>query len=189
MDKQEKVDDEAQEFDFFLRWEWPTHIEESLRRMLWISLIEACEDGKIKQQHTTLLRHQIASYLESPAAVLDVLSMLDDQSLLIRIAENPKASSTTLIRLAQHEMPQVRVAVAENKNMPFAAMKILSEDESPDVCYSMAENYELPSSLLGKLAKHDNPYVAERAVRTLARRSQMKVKLFIQKDPQWRKAE
>lgn len=190
MDKQTTEDNEFKEFDFYLQWEWPDHIEESLRRMLFVSLVEACEPGTEVHTHTTCLRWQIANYPESPAAVLDFLADFDDPALLIRIAENPNTGGVTLARLAQHGLPEVRVAVAEHVNPPFVVMKMLVADENPDVCYAMAENPALPAKLLRELTDHPNPYVATRASRTLNRRTPRKPEQFpLQYPPQTRKAE
>jgi hypothetical protein len=174
MDKLDFPGDESKEFDFYLQWEWPPHIEDCLRRMLWISLVESCEPGMGGRKHTSLLRWQIAGYPESPPAVLDYLAGSDELSLLKRIAENPNTGPVTLARLAQSEFPQVRVAVAENHRLPFVVMKMLVADECPDVGYALAENPGLPASLLRQLAENSNPYVATRAARTLNRRNPAK---------------
>ena len=171
MDTQELENDELMEFDFYLQWEWPSHIEESLRRMLLVSLIEACEPDWEPHRHTSLLRWQIATYPESPSEVLDYLANFDEPLLLSRIAENPRTWLATLTRLAKHKSWQVRAAVAENTRLPLDAMKILSNDECPDVCYAMASNPHLPPKLLHQLSTNENPYVAEKAALTLARRS------------------
>jgi hypothetical protein len=163
--------DEKKEFDFYLQWEWPPHIEESLRRMLWVSLVEACEPGSAVIRHTALLRCQMATSPDTPPAVLDYLADFDETAILVRIAENPKTWTTTLTRLARHRLAQVRLAVAENTRLPLGIMRILVEDACPDVCYAMAENPQLPSSMLKELSASSNPYVAQRAARTLARRN------------------
>ena len=79
MDKSTFGSDEALEFDYYLRWQWPAHIETTLRRMLWMSLVEAAEPGDHRaSKHTAYLRWQISTYPQSPKAVLDVLANLND---------------------------------------------------------------------------------------------------------------
>ncbi|MBX9721452.1 MAG: hypothetical protein K2X81_08670 [Candidatus Obscuribacterales bacterium] len=163
------LESEAKEFDIYLQWSWPTHIEDALRRSLWWSLRDACEPDLEANEHTVQLRWLIACYPESPPAVLEVLSRLNDPKLLVRIAENPNTSSLTLSRLARHKSTLVRIAVAESNIIPFDVMKALAEDESLDVCYALAANPKLPSRYLLLLQSNENPYVALRAIRTLAR--------------------
>jgi len=171
MDHIIREDNEANEFDYLLQWKWPPHIEDSLRRMLWTSLVEACELNCPAHKHTALLRLQIASYPDAPPVVLDALADDPDNKVLIRIAENPKTSVLTLTRLARHECPEIRLAVAENCHLPLVVMNILADDANADVCYAMAENTTLPPKLLRQLAEHENPYVAARARKTLDRRA------------------
>lgn len=171
--------DEQIEFDFYMQWEWPEHIETALRRLLWISLVEAAEPGSNLHKHTAFLRWQIATYPDSPSAVLDFLATLNrEEKILVRIAENPQTWPVTLARLAQSNYPQVRIAVAENSNTPIDILRALVNDESLDVRYSMAENPALPSKMLQQLANDDNAYIAHRASCTLARRNPAVVEQF-----------
>jgi hypothetical protein len=163
--------DEQLEFDFYLQWEWPAHIETSLRRLLWISLVESAEAEDTTHKHTAYIRWQIATYPESPSAVLDFLATVNDKELLIRIAENPQTWPVTLARLAHSEYSEVKTAVGENANSPIDVLKLLAADTSPDVRYSMAENPALPLRMLQQLAADDNAYVSHRATRTIARRN------------------
>lgn len=176
---------EESEFDYYLMWEWPDHIERALRRMLWISLVEAAEG--IDSQHTNYVRWLIVTHPDSPAAVLDFLSNIDKEELLIRIAENPQAATPTLARLAQSPYDAVRIAVADNGNTPIHIVKSLTHDPSADVRYSMAENPALPATLLTDLSNDDNAYVATRARKTMARRNPASVEQFPQQNRQNRK--
>jgi len=162
---------EQLEFDFYLQWEWPEHIETTLRRLLWISLVELAEPELVKRNHTALLRWQIATYPEASQAVLDFLATDSDPDLQERIAENPQTWPMTLARLAKSPLTNVRIAVAHNENTSIDVLISLAEDPSLDVRYSMAENPALPSKLLRQLSADENPYVACRATRTLARRN------------------
>lgn len=172
--------DEQSEFDYYLMWEWPDHIETAMRRMLWISLVDAAEGGEV-HDHTNYVRWLIATHPDSPAAVLDFLSNLDNEELLIRIAEHPQCSAPTLARLAQSKYSTVRMALADNSNTPIHVIKMLTHDESVDLRYAMAENPGLPASLLNELCNDDNAYVASRASRTMARRNPASVQHFPQK--------
>lgn len=176
---------EESEFDYYLMWEWPAHIEQALRRMLWISLVEAAEGEE--HQHTEFIRWQIATYPESPAVVLDYLSNINNEKLLIRIAENPNVSAPTLARLAESQYVNVRIAVADNQNTPIHIIKLLTQDEALDVRYSMAENPALPASLLTDLSNDDNVYVSARAKRTMARRNPASVEQLRRKTSEERK--
>jgi hypothetical protein len=162
--------DEESEFDFYLMWEWPEHIETALRRMLWISLVETAE-GDLEQKHTNYLRWLIATHPDSPPAVLEYLCNVDCEDLLVRIAENPQTSAPTLSRLALSEYDSVRIAVSDNENTPIHVIKALTKDPSVDLRYNMAENPALPAILLAELSADENVYVAVRAAKTMARRN------------------
>jgi hypothetical protein len=176
--------DEQLEFDFYLQWEWPDHIETAMRRLLWISLVESAEPGFSAHKHTAFIRWQIATFPESPPAVLDFLATLTEADLLVRIAENPQTWPVTLARLARSEHTDVRIAVADNANTPIDVMQLLVSDACPDVRYSMAENPALPARMLQELAADENAYVAHRATRTMARRNPAAVEQFPQRQQQ-----
>lgn len=167
---------EESEFDYYLMWEWPQHIENALRRLLWISLVEAAEGNN--NAHTNYIRWQIATYPDSPSAVLEYLCQFDNEQLLVRIAENPQASTDTLARLSTSKYNSVRIAVADNQNTPIHAIRALTLDEDVDVRYSMAENPALPATLLAQLSADSNAYVATRAARTMARRNPASIEQF-----------
>lgn len=180
--------DEQLEFDFYLQWEWPAHIETSLRRLLWISLVEVAENANSAHKHTAFIRWQIATFPDSPSAVLDFLATLNDEELLIRIAENPQTWPVTLARLARSEYSQVRIAVADNSSTPIDVLKTLATDSCLDVRYSMAENPALPSKMLQQLAGDENAYVSTRAAKTIARRNPASIEQFPQRQqPQQQK--
>lgn len=168
---------EESEFDYYLMWEWPEHIERALRRMLWISLVEAAE-GIEQNPHTAYIRWLIATHPESPAAVLDFLSNTDKEDLLVRIAENPQTATPTLAKLAQSEYASVRIAVSDNASTPIHIIKGLAHDESLDVRFALAENPALPASILTELSNDDNAYVAHRAKKTMQRRNPASVERF-----------
>ncbi len=107
----------------------------------------------------------------TPADMLDHISIACPVSVSETIARNENASKATLHRLANHYSFLVRAAVTENCNASFETLACLCEDEHPDVRFSMAENPHVPKLLLGKLISDDNPYVASRACTTLARLS------------------
>jgi hypothetical protein len=177
---------EQSEFDYFLMWEWPEHIETALRRMLWISLVETAE-GSTGSQHTNYVRWLIATHPDSPAAVLDFLANIDNEQLLIRVAENPQTDTATLLRLAKSQYASVRIAVADHANTPIHVIKMLVRDEAVDVRYALAENPALPASLLTELSNDENAYVMMRAKRTLTRRNPASVEQFPSQQDQKRR--
>jgi hypothetical protein len=105
----------------------------------------------------------------TPGHVLEGLVEGAVRAMLERIAENPSATATLLIRLACHDCPEVRAAVAENTNTPQQIVFDLAQDECLDVRYSIAENPHMPLVVLDMLAHDDNPYVAHRARLTIHR--------------------
>lgn len=164
--------DNAEELDFYLRWHWPETIETALRRLLWVSLLEAgkADSRDSCQKHYARFRTLIAAFPESPPAVLHFLVSFEEPRLLVYIAENENSNAETLAYLARSEYAEVRTAVAENKKTSFDILTALARDESLDVRYSMAENANLPGIILEQLAEDDNVYVSARAFRTLSRR-------------------
>jgi hypothetical protein len=166
------IDNEANQFplDYFLQFEWPEHIETALRRLLWISLVELAEGECTGGDHSSYIKWLVATHPDTPPAVLEYLAMSDESpKLLVRVAENPQTSGTTLTRLAAHENNEVRVAVADNRNTPPQVINELIKDADLDVRYSLAENANLDLAVLQELAKDENGYVAARAKRTLVR--------------------
>jgi hypothetical protein len=162
---------EHDEFDFYMQFAWPEHIETALRRLLWISLVEEAESFAETHSHTTFLRFMMATYPETPAEVLEYLSSFDDCELLIRIAENPQTPPRTLQTLAAHENSEVRLAVADNKETPLPILLQMLGGADVDIRYRMAENPALPAKMLNQLTEDENAYVASRARRTLMRRN------------------
>lgn len=176
---------EQQEFDFYLQFDWPEHIETALRRMLWIALVEEAEfDGRC-HQHTQNLRWLIATHPDSPAEVLEFLATkIDDEKLLARVAEHKQTAPHTLECLAKHQSGDVRLAVADNPSTPLAVLLELAVSSDPDVRYCMAENPTLPAKMLQQLAADSNAYVAHRAARTMMRRNPAPVQQLPIRPPQ-----
>jgi hypothetical protein len=180
---------EQEEFDFYLQWDWPEHIETALRRLLWISLVEAAEYSAEQHQHTKMLRWMIATHPDTAPEVIDFLSTIDDADLLTRLAENPQTSAQTLEKLAQHTDSTVRLAVADNKNTPLTILLEMAVGSDVDVRYQMAENPALSAKMLTQLAQDSNAYVADRAEKTLLRRNPAAVQqLPVRTQRQQRKA-
>lgn len=115
------------------------------------------------------LKAMLASNPETPSDMLDYLTYVSPNDILVRIAENPNTSSQTLSRLAQHEDVDVRVAVAENANSPNSCLERLIDDECVDVRFRLAENPNAPLPILYKALRDENPYVINRSKKTLAR--------------------
>jgi hypothetical protein len=162
---------EQEEFEFYMLWDWPQHIETALRRMLWIAFVEMAEDINSRQPHTCFLRRMIAACPDSPAEALEFLSNFTDPSVLVRVAENPKTAASTLQKLAAHPKLDVRLAVVDNSNTPLPILMEMAIQEGADVRFRLAENPALPAKLLQQLAEDSNAYVSTRAMRTLARRN------------------
>ena len=123
----------------------------------------------IRETGCPQLKSMIASNPQTPADLLDFLSIVSHPSVLIRIAENPQTGKDTLSRLAFHDNSEVRCAVVDNSNTPESCYKRLSSDESVDVRYRLAENPHAPLTSLYNLLKDENPYVSHRARMTLTR--------------------
>jgi hypothetical protein len=170
------LEGDGTEFDYYLQWQWPDHIETALRRMMWTALVELAEDPGSTQTHTAFVRMQMASHPETPKEVLQFLSTFRDERLDVRIAENPQASAFTLTGLATSPERSVKIAVAEHPNTPPETIAILAEDADLDLRYAMAENPHLSTAILEKLGTDENPFVASRAQKTLARRNPALVK-------------
>lgn len=118
------------------------------------------------------IRWLLAINPNTPPPVLDHLTRNAPSPLLERIAEHPRAHSTTLARLAVNEDAQVRAAVSENMNTSMKTVWKLVHDSSPDVRLRLAESYTVPLAVLKVLADDENPYVSHRAQRTLLRMMQ-----------------
>ena len=89
-------------YRFLLRYQWPEHIEQALRRLMWYWLLETArgqseDEPSESDKFAAQVCRLIAVQPETPPAVLDVLSKLDSASFQERIAENPNTWTTTLI--------------------------------------------------------------------------------------------
>lgn len=167
---------EWDEFDFFMQFEWPEHIETALRRLAWIALIEEAEGSAEKHTHTGFLRLLIVNHPDSPPEVLSYLAATGNRKLLIRIAEHPHASAEILTELSRHDDGDVRLAVADNGHTPLPVLLEMAVGLDADVRYRLAENPALPATILSQLANDENAYVSTRAQRTLMRRRTASVK-------------
>jgi hypothetical protein len=172
--------DSLSAYSYLLEWEWPEHIENVLRRLLFIGLSEAAGDRSQSERDQSCTDNEVDSLAarlawlicvspESNPAVLHALAQQEPAIYPERIAENPRALAETLRQLAAHPSSVVRSAVAENINTEEDVLLALVNDESVDVRYSMAENANLPESVLQILSDDSNSYVAARASKTLSR--------------------
>lgn len=179
----EKTDiSNAEELDLYLSFTWPEYIEESLRRLIVLSLLMVATPERTADcnQAYSRFRIQVASFPGTPPQVLAYLATLTDERLLARVAESPLADVATLAYLALSKHTGVRVAVAENCAATLDILALLATDQCPDVRYSLAENRALPLAILEILCEDENPYVAARAIHTA--RGHAAVSLFRHQD-------
>jgi hypothetical protein len=127
------------------------------------------DNKKAQQEEAARIRWLLAINPNTPPPVLEHLARDTHKPLLERVAENPRAHSTTLARLSTHPDCQVRASVAENPNASIKTIWRLSRDENADVRLRVAESYTIPVAVLRVLAEDDNPYVATRALSTIRR--------------------
>lgn len=168
---------QALPYSLLLRWQWPPHIERTIKQLTWLEVgVTSAFDSKFHVELETMLDcmtmhlfRLIASYPESPAAMLDFIADLPVTSLAERVAENPSTMPSTLAKLAEHPDSNVKIAVACNASTPSDAVRKLANDESLDVRYAIAENANSSYELLVLLCQDENCYVAHRAQRTILR--------------------
>lgn len=127
------------------------------------------ESKKAVLDEAARIRWLLAINPNTPPPVLEHLAKDQCYILLERIAEHPRAHSTTLARLSTHQNSQVRASVAENISLSIKTIWRLARDESPDVRLRLAESYTVPIAVLRVLSEDENPYVSTRAQRTMRR--------------------
>jgi hypothetical protein len=115
------------------------------------------------------IRWLLALNPNTPPSILDELYGEGVNTVLERLAENPRTSSDTLTNLAYQAVVDIRIAAGGNINMPIASIMMLAADDSVDVRLSLAENHNIPFAALEVLARDDNPFVKFRAEKTLTR--------------------
>ncbi len=86
-----------------------------------------------------------------------------------QVAENPSTPAQALHKLAKSLDVGVRTAIADHINTSIETIMFLTQDASADLRYALAENHNIDSSALHLLTEDTNPYVAQRALKTLAR--------------------
>ncbi len=182
--KREGLPHESKNYDLSFAYSFNWENEEDIREALKVLLCNN-EIGQLPRKTRTYrelqarkdnaaleaarIRWLLAINPNTPPPVLDHLTHNSPSSMLERIAEHPRAHSTTLIRLANHEDGQVRAAVTENINTPMKVLWRLSRDTCPDVRLRIAEGYHVPFAILNVLVEDENPFVAERAKKTISR--------------------
>lgn len=100
---------------------------------------------------------------------LSKMTRSDDTNLLERIADCPRTTIETLIKLASHPSALVRMAAAENEHVPLSTLIVLANDECADVRFRVAENHKIDVCVLEMLVSDLNPYVSWQALNTLRR--------------------
>ena len=110
---------------------------------------------------------QLASNPETLPVVLVRLSEHEHPNMAERVAENPRTPPETLQKLSTHESADVRIAVTENANTPAETLQELASDENPDVRLRLAENPNTPVTVLETLTEDENPFVYAKAKDTL----------------------
>lgn len=174
-------------FSYYFTWGYPDYVREAFQILVarsngtakplnpqkdlsWRELRVLLEEAD-----SSRVRHIVAGNPNTPAAVLDFLSKVQDFSVVERVAENNRAHAATLARLALHEQVSVRLALCENTATPEAVLRQLTADSNPDVRYRLAESTLVPDSILEILSRDENPYVSGRAHRTLSSKSPAQV--------------
>lgn len=127
-----------------------------------------------KENITSRERLQIRKYIcagceQTPVNVLVQLSRDNTAKVRRRVAENPRTPIIILAMLASDIDKDVRVGVCDNWSTPAGLLLLLAGDDCPDVRYAIAENSHAPRQILTVLTRDENAYVAERALKTMAR--------------------
>ena len=112
-------------------------------------------------------RYLAAGRAETSVQDLFELALDMDQSIRVRVAQNPAAPPQLMLLLLNDPAAEVRTGLAENPKVPFFILEKLVIDEDIQVRFDMAENGHMPEIILRRLLDDDNPYVAVRASRTM----------------------
>ncbi len=127
-----------------------------------------------KESITSRERLRMRKYIcagceRTPVNILVRLACDNSTKVRRRVAENPKTPITVLVMLASDRDKDVRVGVCDNWSTPAGLLFLLAGEDCADVRYAIADNSHVPRQILTVLARDENPYVAERAMRTMAR--------------------
>ena len=164
-------------FHFYLNWGYPDYLWEAFRRLSalrpsrvpsfskplsWANLNELIEEAD-----SLPVKLLVASSPQTSPAVLDYLSVSDNQAVAEHVAENPSVDPRSLRQLACHGSVTVLLAVVEHPSVPADVLVKLVECKHDDVRYRMAELTTIDRKLLERLSVDSNPYVGARAQKTL----------------------
>lgn len=165
---------------FSYHWKSPRHMREALKLLL-ASYLDEGEDDECLGSNTPIddllyleersdAQLTLASNPRSNSGLLGYLARkCSDVAVLERIALNPNCPESTLIKLAEHAVAEIRAAVAENCGCSKMLMNRLTSDTHADVRYRLAENIHAGREILERLVRDENPFVASRAQETLKR--------------------
>ncbi len=158
-------------FIFDFNWSSLQQLREATTMFLTARLYSMAQKAtqSITESGSPRLKTMMASNPQTPADLLEFLTIVGSNSVVVRVAENLNTGKDTLTRLAFSNDPEIRAAVADNPNTPETCFKRLTNDESVDVRYRLAENPLAPAGCLYNLLRDENPYVSARARATLSR--------------------
>ena len=100
-------------------------------------------------------------------SLLKELARSPQESIRIRVAENPCTPLFTLLLLSRDPQTEVRLALIDNPKATYSIICNLAKDDNPDVRFGLADNPTAPLSILCFLCQDENPYVAWRANSTI----------------------
>jgi hypothetical protein len=113
-------------------------------------------------EHCPSSRLTIASAAKS-IVVLEQLARDASSDVREAVADNPRATTSTLNTLSRDSIPAVRMAVAESASVSEDDLESLAKDPANYVRWGVAHNEKTPSSVLEPLTKDPDSYVSDEA--------------------------
>ena len=133
------------------------------------------EKKEIKEEYYKLaielnyipLLEKIASNIDTPSSVLEILAKDESFSIRSKVAKNKNITKEILEILAKDESYFIRYEVAKNKNITKEILEILAKDESYLVREKVAANKNIDLYILKKLMNDKDFYVKGQLFLTL----------------------
>lgn len=123
---------------------------------------------KRRSKNNCLKDYINAGSADIPRSELTKLALSPNSRVRLRVAENHRTPTNTLMLLAYDESVYVKIAVAANPNTPRKTASEIASSDCVMTRLGLAEEASTPKYILDKLAQDENPYVAFQADKTIA---------------------
>ncbi len=130
-----------------------------------LKILDLLSRDQSKSVHKAVMARfqELAASHFTPAATLEYLASVENESIICNLARNPKTPQGVIEKLARHDSVVVRTALLSNSALTETTLERLSRDSDEDVRAAVAAMEQTPLAILEQMSE-DPAYGVQNAL-------------------------